>query len=273
MEKLAFVLLVNVALGLAAYLKRSVTPGGCAAGIVLGSAILYFGGMFMWMVLVAFFISSSLLSFYKKNIKKDYEQFMEKNERRDMVQVMANGLPGGLFAVLYGLTGNVLFLVGFVVAFAASNADTWASEIGMLSKNEPVSIITLRPVPRGRSGGVSLLGILASMGGASFIGMVFVVSYSLLEGYHHMLFNIAMLATLGGTIGSLVDSILGATLQAQYYCTVTDSYTEKRIKEGRPTRLVRGYQVVNNDMVNFLSSLSAVFLMVILYQPWMLLPV
>ena len=49
---------------------------------------------------------------------------------------------------------------------AAATADTWATEVGTLAGGTPRSIRTLRPVPAGTSGGVSVVGTLASVLGA-----------------------------------------------------------------------------------------------------------
>ncbi len=63
-------------------------------------------------------------------------------------------------------------------------------------------------------------------------------------------------AGAGGLAGSLFDSLLGATVQAIYYSSSRQKETEKKIDpDGTPNTLVRGWRWLDNDLVNFLSSL------------------
>mgnify|MGYP001229628756 CR=1 FL=1 len=152
-------------------------------------------------------------------------------------------------AVLYALTGQHPFLVAFFVFFAAATADTWASELGILSRGKPRSTLNLKPVEKGISGWVSLAGFAASFAGALIIAsLVFVGEPSrALQFWRPVLIGVFM--------GSLVDSILGATLQAQYRCTETGRLVERPISGQLKNQLVKGLLWMNNDLVNFLSIL------------------
>ncbi len=67
---------------------------------------------------------------------------------------------------------------------------------------------------------------------------------------------LAVVATVGGLTGSLVDSLLGATVQAIYYCAACSRETERPVHGcGRPTKLIRGWTWLNNDLVNLAASL------------------
>lgn len=66
--------------------------------------------------------------------------------------------------------------VGIMTSFAMANGDTWASELGILSKSDPILITTLKRVPRGTNGGVSVLGLIVSFLGGIFIGVFYYIA-------------------------------------------------------------------------------------------------
>ena len=212
---------------------------------------------------MGFFVSSTALGFAGRRQKESLKKIHQKGGRRDMIQVLANGGVGCLCAILYKLSGNPAWAFGFAVSFASSNADTWASELGVLSRGEPVSLFTLRRVTRGVSGGVSILGSGMALCGALFIAALFALENLSLGIVRGGFLWIAALVTVGGFIGSLVDSFLGATIQAQYL--MEGALTEQKAGvDGRANRLVRGLSFVNNDIVNFGSCAMTTALAVLL---------
>jgi uncharacterized protein (TIGR00297 family) len=212
---------------------------------------------------MAFFVSSTALGFVGRRKKQSLKEIHQKGGRRDVFQVLANGGVGCLCAILYKASGSPAWAFGFAVSFASSNADTWASELGVLSRGEPVSLLTLRPVTRGVSGGVSILGSGMALCGALFIAVLFGLENLSLQAVPGRFVRIAVVVAVGGFVGSLLDSFLGATIQAQYQGSA--SLTElKTTKDGRPNRLVRGLPFINNDMVNFASCALATALAVLL---------
>ena len=174
--RLAWALGLNLLVAVTAYLKRSVTATGAIAGAAVGLVIFLAGGGFYWSILMAFFISSSVLSRLRgvgtsarrqAAARARAETIHAKGSRRDAVQVLANGGLAATMAALHAFSGRPIFMFGFAIAIAAANADTWASEIGVLSRRAPVSILTWRPIERGTSGGISALGLVASAPGHS----------------------------------------------------------------------------------------------------------
>jgi uncharacterized membrane protein len=153
---------------------------------------------------------------------------------------------------------------------ATVDADTWATELGVLSQTPPRLITSFKAVEVGTSGGVSVLGTLATLGGGALIGLAGAIFIGLEHALGGLLIGartnpipIALelgwllpVAAFSGLAGSLFDSLLGATVQAIYYSPWRDKETEKNIDpNGKPNSLSRGWRWLNNDMVNFSASL------------------
>jgi uncharacterized protein (TIGR00297 family) len=252
-------LALNSAASVLAYRRRSVDAGGAVAGTIVATLIFGFGGPLFWIVLMTFFVTSTAAGMMRRSEKEWLSSIHQKGERRDTFQVLANGGVGALTAVLFRLTGEPAWAAAFAVSFAASNADTWASEIGVLSGGTPVSPFTFRPVPRGISGGMTLLGTGASLAGAFLIGLLFGLENTFLRALPGSVPRIVLLVTACGFGGSLVDSILGAAVQARYASrTAPGAVTERRTDgAGPPNLLIHGVAWVNNDVVNIASGIIA----------------
>ena len=227
--------------------------GGAIAAFVLGTAIFGIGGWAWGVPILAFFVSSSLLSRLWRERKSQANLSYEKSSRRDLAQVLANGGMAGLSILIYYATNAPYLYAAFLGTLAAVTADTWATEIGGLSKS-PRLITTLSTVLPGTSGAVSIPGTSAAM-----LGGLFIASTGFLFG--SFLFEsslaIVILITVGGFLGSFVDSILGATMQAQFRCTVCNKVTEKKVHcLGEKSVHIRGIRWINNDLVNTICALS-----------------
>lgn len=245
---------LSTIISLAAYKKNSLSESGAIAATLMGGLMYFFGGFVATALLIGFFISSSLLTVLNKNKKKDVLKLNEKGGRRDVFQVFANGGVGLLFAALYYFTKNQMFLVGCAISFAEANADTWASEIGVLSRKPPVSILTGKALMKGMSGGVSVLGTFSALAGSTFMAVVFAISHMIEYGYDKFVIYGFIAAMLFGFFGALIDSVLGASIQAQYYCQEENIITEQSSHKGKPNKLVKGIAFFNNDMINLSSN-------------------
>lgn len=247
--------LLAAAIGYIGYRGHALTAGGAVAACVVGGTIFGFGGLAWAVLLVLFFVSSSLLSFFKASdtVKQRAAEMFDKGGTRDAWQVVANGGIAALVAFLSYWYPLDFFLGAFLGALGAATADTWATEIGVLSKQQPRLISTFAPVQAGTSGGITALGSGAALIGALSIGlcaafMSAVIVDARLAGSAPTL---VLPALIGGTAGSLTDSLLGATVQAGYYCPTCNKPTESRIHQcGTSTKLVQGYPWINNDLVN-----------------------
>jgi uncharacterized protein (TIGR00297 family) len=203
------------------------------------------GTWFTTLVLLAFFIPSVALSRIGRARKKQLID-IGKGGARDAWQVLANGGVATL-ALAFALAGGAtdLLFAAFAGAYAAATADTWGTEIGTLARGMPRSILTLRPIPTGLSGGITRAGTLAECAGAIWI--------ALLAGLvvHTPLVAVA----LGGIIGALADSVLGATLQELRSCPSCARTCETNPHVcGTPTALERGIPGFSNDLVNALAT-------------------
>jgi uncharacterized protein (TIGR00297 family) len=203
-------------------------------------------------LLVAFFVTSSALSHFKERAKEPLAEKFQKGHRRDLGQVLANGGAGALGALAYALDPQPIFFVAFVGAMATVNADTWATELGVLSKSPPRLITTGRVVAVGTSGGVTLFGTFIALCGALLIAML-----AAMVEVNGKWFVVSVAGTIAGLLGSLFDSLLGATAQAIYFCDHDQKETEARVHRcGNATRLIRGWRWLDNDGVNFLASVA-----------------
>lgn len=205
---------------------KVVTADGAIGMIVIGTIVFGLGGIPASIPLLFFFISSSLLSKIKSGHKKHVMQFAEKNGPRDIRQVFANGGVAAICLVLFAITGNQYWLVGYLAALSEASADTWATEIGTFRKTKTVSIISLKDVPAGQSGGMSILGTSGAIIGALLTG---ISGFALFDNNNLLL--IILVSILAGFAGSIIDSILGATVQGIYFHPETKVYSES-IKHG-----------------------------------------
>lgn len=241
MTRVAIGIALAAAVAAIAYRARALSAGGALAAFAVGAIVFGAGGWPGAAVLFAFFVPSTLLSQLGRSRKRAIGAHAPRNEW----QVLANGAVAAACA-LAALRGGAPFAAAFAGAFAAASADTWGTEIGMLSHGAPVSILRLRPVARGLSGGVTPLGIAASVAGAFCVAGI-AAPLGLAP-----LWSVAA----GGVAGALLDSVLGATVQALRWCANCGCECETRLHScGAATSLRRGAGWIENDAVNFAATL------------------
>jgi uncharacterized protein (TIGR00297 family) len=237
-----------------AYRAHSLNKSGAFAATFVGAIIFGIGGWQWAVLLLIFFITSSGLSRAFKKRKQGLNEKFSKGSERDAGQVIGNGGLATLFAALHAVfPGSILPWIGFAASLAAVNADTWATELGVLNPTPPHMITNLgKRVEKGTSGGISLWGTGASLLGSAVIALpaVLVSPSGILNT------NYFLLMTLAGLAGSLFDSFLGATVQAMYYCPTDKKETEKHPRHtcGTETIHIRGWKWLDNDWVNFACS-------------------
>jgi uncharacterized protein (TIGR00297 family) len=253
-------LVLSAVMGGLGYWRKALTVSGLVGAILVGTLIFGFGGWVWGLLLITFFVSSSWLSHYRQADKEEVVEKFAKGSRRDLGQALANGGLGGMLAIVFARYPEPLLFAAFLGVMGTVNADTWATELGILSRVPPRLITTGEVVPPGTSGGVTWLGIWASVAGALLIGtmataLTQVASLLGGRGWSLRAVSYPLLAVIGGAVGSLFDSLLGATVQGIYYCEHCARETESPDHYcGHTARPLRGWAWLNNDVVNLVSS-------------------
>ena len=180
---------------------RWLTPDGSLAAAAVGGLVLWGAGLRGALLLLLFFVTGSLLTSFNQR-----QAAAGVSAARNARQVLANGgwAAVGATAIRWKPEIGWALLVG---SLATAQADTWATEIGAHARGTPRLIPTGRPVPAGTSGGVTWLGTAAGLAGAAVLaGVGFLLGLPL---------AIAAPAAVVGGLGMLLDSLLGATLEAR----------------------------------------------------------
>ena len=237
---------MSVVVALLATRTRALSTSGALAAVFVGSLCVAAGWSWGALLLSLFLSSSALSRVGERKKEARLSGVVQKSGERDAAQVLANG---GLFAA--AALAQLLFPSAAWAALgagavAASTADTWATEIGTLSASDPISVLSGDRVPAGTSGAVTLVGTVAGVGGALFIG----------AGATLARWPVSLAAiVLGGVGGAFADSMLGATLQARRWCDVCASSTERLVHTcGNATRHLAGLRRFDNDVVNAICS-------------------
>ena len=251
-------LVLAAAIAAVARRTRSLSSSGAAAATIVGALATAAG--WSWAgLLIAYFASAAALSRAGRMTKdRRTAAVVAKSGARDAAQVLANGGIFAAAALVMLIRPDARWVALGGGSLAASAADTWATEIGTLYGGGPRSILPLwRRVPVGTSGGVSAIGTVAAGAGASFVGLVMVgLSWTSRLAWH---------AAIGGVVGALVDSVLGATVQGRWWCDTCHAETERLVHVcGATTRRVAGLAWVDNDMVNLLSNAAGGLVAVLL---------
>lgn len=238
---------VGVAIGFIWFTVRrhSLSWNGAIAAAVMGLWVLFFSGVQYVLLLFFFFATSTLLGRLTKSSTVISDA--KHGKARDYRQVLCNG---GIFAALAPFGIDNLAGIGMMVSLAVCTADTWASEIGMYFRGPTYDLLRWRPTTVGLSGGVSWAGTLGG-----FLGAAAMAAFTLEILTHDLNIQGVLTIAAAGFLGMLIDSLLGATLQARYRNEETGELTDL------PTKILHsGYPWMSNDAVNLLSNLLTVLL-------------
>ena len=187
-----------------AYALGMVSRGGALGGLIVGTAIYYCLGPPGFAALALFVVGGSLLTRLGYGRKRRAGTAEAGGGRRGAKNALANAGVATLCALLAALTSLDAFAAAFVASLGAAFADTAESEVGLLYGREPRLITTMRTVPPGTDGAVSLPGTLAGLAAAGLTAALG-LALGLLEGPALML-----LVALAGFLGTVVDSLVGA---------------------------------------------------------------
>tara|TARA_B100000809_G_scaffold91900_1_gene90384 strand:- start:1283 stop:2065 length:783 start_codon:yes stop_codon:yes gene_type:complete len=254
----ALALLLSLVIGIFSYKRKSITVSGFITLITICSLFVFTDKIELLAIIFYMFASSSLLT---KIFPHDSttEKIVAKSGARDYIQALANlGTATALF-LLYILTVNNIFLIGMIGSVASANADCWASEIGGSSKKMPRMITNLKPIQKGISGGITLLGTMGGFFGCIFILLMSYLTIDITLQESLFSFNGIIATFIGGISGLFLDSYLGAWFQALYL-------KDNELTEKPNGHLTKGIVWINNDMVNFLSTLFASMISMLLFS-------
>ncbi len=259
-------LILNFTIAIYAFKREWLDAGGTVAAIAVGMLVFSFGGWTWLALLVFFFASSNFAARWREKEKKAPRKEFAKGEVRDFWQVIANGGIPVLLAVVYNAYQSPVVFASFLGVVATVTADTWATELGILEK-KPRLITTFKQVRRGTSGAISRTGLAVSFAAGLVVALLVYALDWITALVGGAAFGVPARQFVGGkslvlltgfvaVLGSLADSLFGATVQGIYYCLKCRKETEKRVHFcGAKTRLRKGFAVIDNDSVNFLASI------------------
>ncbi|XP_073837543.1 transmembrane protein 19 isoform X1 [Musca autumnalis] len=267
-----FSILAPFMLMVVALKRKSVNKSGAALGIIVAITLSISSHAF-FASLAAFFFTSSRATKFRSHMKRKIEKdFKEGEGQRNWVQVLCNSGMATQLAILYLIdVGSSERTIDFVrdyraswlgiavmAVFASCNGDTWASELGsVLSKGDPYLITSFKKVPRGTNGGVSFIGLIVSFLAGVVVGLAYFITIHFTAPAHMYLvappqWPLILWGGLAGLFGSLVDSLLGATLQ--YSGIDEDGKIVESPDEGN-VRYISGLRIIDNHSVNLISSI------------------
>jgi uncharacterized protein (TIGR00297 family) len=230
-------LLIILAAGVfyAVYFKKLTLPAA-VVGTLIATIIFISFNYTGLIIMTVFFLMGTLATSHKTNVKKQLGIAEENKGRRTAGQVFANAGVAGVLGLLMVMDTQhkELYLVMVAAAFSSATADTISSELGNVYGRKFYNILTFKKDQRGLNGVISLEGTLAGVLGSIIIAVV----YACFEQFDKRFIVIIV----AGTIGNIVDSLLGATL-------------EKR-------------QVIGNNVVNFLNTILAAITALLLMLVW-----
>jgi len=224
---------------------RALSADGAIAATAVGAASVAAGWDWAGLLMV-FFVGSTLWSRVGRDAKAARTgAIVEKGDERDARQVLANGGVFAVCAAVFAFRATPLLQALAAGSLAAATADTWATEVGTWVGGRPRSILSFRRVAAGTSGGVTIAGTIAALAGAASISLA-----ARVLGWPPA---VAASALIGGFVGAIADSVVGATLQARRRCVACNLMTERHVHScGQPTERAGGVDWLDNDGVNAL---------------------
>ncbi|KAK2523701.1 Tmem19 [Columba livia] len=267
--RLLFSVLVPLVIATQGFRKKSLDHSGALGGLVVGFILTVANYSFFTSLLV-FFVTSSKLTKWKKDIKKQIDSEYKEGGQRNWVQVVSNGGvptelallymiecgPGEIpidFSKEYTASWMCLSLLG---ALACSAGDTWASEIGsVMSKSKPRLITTWKKVPVGTNGAITLVGLVSSLLGGMAVGIAYFITQLIFVTDLEISapqWPVIVFGAAAGLLGSIVDSYLGATMQYSGFDENIGMVVNHQTKDSKH---ISGKPILDNNAVNLFSSI------------------
>ncbi len=250
---------VSILVATLAYWRSFLTLPGAVAAAFIGGTILVVGGWDWGTATAGLFFITSLLSRRRDRIEENDPE--SANARRNLQQVLANGVLLAMLAVLYDTGGreNDGIVAAFLGCVGAVAGDTWATAVARFSSKEPRMITSGRRVPPGTPGAVSGIGIVLSGAAGVVASVLYFAASMIVDGETTpvtLISTLSCAAIVGALAGSLFDSFLGAACQAQYTDPGGQLTDHPIAGDGRSNTYVRGWCWLSNDLVNFGNSIA-----------------
>lgn len=245
-------------IGFLAIKGKQLNKGGAFSAILIGFGITWVLGFGALFTMLLFFIGAAVLGKISRNYRKSNPTMIQKKGGcRDVAQVFANGGLSLVFAILYIFVSHPAVLMMFAASIAEAASDTASGEVGILSDQKPVSLLTGKVMPKGLSGAVTAKGTLSGFIAALVVSLCWMSNF--LKPSPHAFLQTAVVTAVS-FLGSVFDSFLGCTCQACYYDEEHDRLTEHSGEGEVKFTLRHGLPWMDNDMVNFLSNLFSCLL-------------
>jgi uncharacterized protein (TIGR00297 family) len=244
-------LIVNAALALVGYLLRSVSFSGALGGFILGAILILGAGWPMYVALLAFFIIGTAATKLGYAKKASAGLAQEGGGRRGFSHAFSNVGVAAICAIAVSRLGRsvhdsiveieLLPMFMGIAALATAAADTTASEIGQLIGRRAFLPLTLKRVPVGTEGAISIEGTLMGLVGGFLVALAGTWSVGRMFGdVIELPSGMVWILTLCAFAGSYLESVAG-------------SWNRKRI------------QPVPNGVLNFFNTAAGALL---LYFAW-----
>lgn len=225
-----------------AYKLHSITADGIVAAFLTALTLYTLGGPWVATSLLVFFILGSLVSKFKNKNKIQAESLQGDSGARNWKQVLANSLPASILVwIAYIFPDNQYLLLPAFAVFSAAAADTFSSEIGMMTKGKVFNILTGKPMAGGLSGGVSVAGLFAGLIGSILLSLLAVPQF----GWVGM-----FIVSILGFLGTIFDSIIGILLQSKY---IGKEGQLQDVPNNPYDNPVKGWKIITNNAVNFIT--------------------
>ena len=208
----AFAFALNFTLILCGQNFPLLTRSGWVHAGILGTILWGCLGWNGWLSVVIYLVLGSLVTKLGFKYKQSFGIAEARGGRRGPENVWGSAATGAFLAMLVGLDlgSRDLLLVGFSASFAAKLADTFGSEIGKRWGRKTILITTLRAVPPGTDGAISLEGTFASVIGSFFMTIVMGI-LSLSNGY-----AVLLIVGSSGIFATILESFIGALAQDKF---------------------------------------------------------
>lgn len=198
--------------------KKLLTPIGYLNALILGILVWGTLGWRGYLIVMFYFLVGSTITFVGIE-QKEAEGIAEKRSGvRGAGNVWGSALTATICAIatLFFISPiKELFVLGYVASFCTKLSDTTASEVGKAYGKTTYLITTLRPVPRGTEGAVSLEGTLA--------GVLASIILAVIAWAIGMISSIGIIwCVVAAFIATTIESLIGATLESRYTWLTND---------------------------------------------------